>query len=151
MHQNNVRSCPAPPHPHPRAKHQTSEAINPFTAAFAAKPYQQAQNARRMMMMLLSPVLTSASFCCALASASRTLRSCTCRRHLDALDDHRAACATAGVLASRAIPLERALARLCKKGWHSAGTRVAQNVRLADMNLDVPIQDARRMKLFAMR
>ena len=36
-----------------------------------------------------------------------------CRRSLDALGDHRAACATAAVLASRADPSKRALAKVC--------------------------------------
>ena len=70
-------------------------------------------------------------------------RTCACRRPQDVLGDHRTACATAGVLASRAIPLERALARVCRE----AGARVARNVRLADMNLDVPMQDARRIEV----
>ena len=70
-------------------------------------------------------------------------RACACRRPLDVLGDHPAACATAGVLASRTIPLERALARVCRE----AGARVARNVRLADMNLDVPVQDARRIEV----
>ena len=70
-------------------------------------------------------------------------RACTCRQLLDVLGDHRAACATAGVLASRAIPLERALARVCRE----ASARVTRNVRLADMNLDVPVQDARRIEV----
>ena len=39
------------------------------------------------------------------------------------------------------IPLERALARVRRE----AGARVAQNVRLADMNLDASVQDARRI------
>ena len=34
-------------------------------------------------------------------------RTCACRGRLDPLGDHRAACATSGVLASRALPLER--------------------------------------------
>ena len=68
---------------------------------------------------------------------------CHCRGHFDALGDHRAACATAGVLPARAIPLERALARVCRK----AGARVAQNVRLADMNVDAPVQDTRRIEV----
>ena len=62
---------------------------------------------------------------------------------LDALGDHRAACATAGVLPARAIPLERALARVCRE----AGPGVAQNVRLADMNVDAPVRDARRIEV----
>ena len=69
-------------------------------------------------------------------------RHCRCHGHLDALGDHRAACATAGVLPARAIPLERALARVCRE----AGARVAQN-RLADMNVDAPVRDARRIEV----
>ena len=44
---------------------------------------------------------------------------------------------------ARAIRLERALARVCRK----AGARVAQNVRLADKNLDASVQDARRIEV----
>ena len=62
-------------------------------------------------------------------------RTCACRGRLDPLGDHRAACANSGVLASRALPLERAVVRVCQE----AGARVARNVRLADMNVDVPI------------
>ena len=36
-----------------------------------------------------------------------------------------------------------ALARVCRE----AGASVATNVRLADMNLDVPMQDARRIEV----
>ena len=64
---------------------------------------------------------------------------------LDPLGDHRAACATSGVLASRALPLERAAARVCQE----AGARVARNVRLADMNIDVPVSDDRRIEIVA--
>ena len=67
-------------------------------------------------------------------------RHCHCRGQLDPWGDHRAACASAGVLPARAIPLERALARVCRE----AGARVAQNVRLADMNLDA---SARRIEV----
>ena len=61
------------------------------------------------------------------------------------LGDHRAACATSGVLASRALPLERVIARVCQE----AGARVGRNVALAAMNmmnLDVPIRDACRIE-----
>ena len=58
--------------------------------------------------------------------------------------DHRAACAKPGVLASRALPLERA-SRVCQE----AGARVARNVRLADMNIDVPVSDDRRIEVVA--
>ena len=72
-------------------------------------------------------------------------RACACRGRLDPLGDHRAACANAGVLASRALPLERAVARVCQE----AGARVARNVRLADMNIDVPVSDDRRIEVVA--
>ena len=58
---------------------------------------------------------------------------------LDPFGDHRAACATSGVLPARALPLEHAVARVCRE----AGARVARTVRLADMNVDVPVADAR--------
>ena len=74
-----------------------------------------------------------------------TPRTCACRGRLDSLGDHRAACATSGVLASRALPLERAVARVCQE----AGARVARNVRLADMNIDVPVSDDRRIEVVA--
>ena len=41
--------------------------------------------------------------------------------------------------------LERAVARVCQE----AGTRVARNVRLADMNIDVPVSDERRIEVVA--
>ena len=70
-------------------------------------------------------------------------RSCSCRGALDAYGDHRAACSTSGVLASRALPLERAIARVCQE----AGARVGRNVALAAMNIDVPVHDARRIEV----
>ena len=74
------------------------------------------------------------------------LERCCCRRgHLDPLGDHRAACVTSGVLASRALPLERAVVRVCQE----AGARVARNVRLADMTIDVPVSDERRSEVVA--
>ena len=72
-------------------------------------------------------------------------RTCACRGRLDPLGDHRAACANSGVLASRALPIERALARVCQE----AGARVVRNMRLADMNLDVPVGDERRIEVVA--
>ena len=72
-------------------------------------------------------------------------RACACRGRLDPLGDHRAACANAGVLASRALPLERAVARVCQE----AGARVARKVRLADMNIDVPVSDDHRLEVVA--
>ena len=70
-------------------------------------------------------------------------RSCSCRGALDAYGDHRAACSTSSVLASRALPLERAIARVCQE----AGARVGRNVALAAMNIDVPVHDARRIEV----
>ena len=67
-------------------------------------------------------------------------RACSCRGFLDEYGDHRAACSNSGVLASRALPLERAVARVCQE----AGARVGRNVALSAMNLDVPVHDARR-------
>ena len=72
-------------------------------------------------------------------------RTCSCRGRLDTFGDHRAACATSGVLAARAGPLERAVARVCRE----AGARVARNVRVADMNIDVPVADDRRIEVVA--
>ena len=66
-------------------------------------------------------------------------------RTLDQLGDHRSACATSGFLASRALPLEYAVARVCCE----AGAQVAWNVRVGDMNLDVPVIDARRVEVVA--
>ena len=72
-------------------------------------------------------------------------RRCRCHGELDPLGDHRSACATSGVLATRALPLEHAVARVCRE----AGARVARHVRLADMNLDVPVSDERRIEVVA--
>ena len=63
-------------------------------------------------------------------------RHCHCRGQLDPWGDHRAAYATAGVLPARAIPLERALARVCRE----AGARVARGVRLAGRNLEASVK-----------
>ena len=72
-------------------------------------------------------------------------RTCRCRGRLDPLGDHRSACATSGVLAARALPLERAVARVCRE----AGAAVARNVRVADMNIDVPVVNDRRIEVVA--
>ena len=58
-------------------------------------------------------------------------RFCRCRRPLNPLGDHRAACAQSGVLRARGGPLERAAARICREG----GARVTTNTRLADLNI----------------
>ena len=72
-------------------------------------------------------------------------RRCSCHGTLDPLGDHRTACATSAVLATRALPLEHAVARVCRE----AGARVARHVKLADMNLDVPVADERRIDVVA--
>ena len=42
-------------------------------------------------------------------------RGCSCRGPFDEYSDHRATCATSGILASRAVPIERAIARVCQE------------------------------------
>ena len=74
-----------------------------------------------------------------------TERQCRCRRFLDPLGDHRAACSIAGVLGPRGHALERATARMCRE----AGARVSTNVALRDMNLDVLVADDRRIEVVA--
>ena len=69
--------------------------------------------------------------------------TCPCRRRLDALADHRASCPRSGLLRPRAIPLERAAARVCRE----AGATVSTNVLLRDLNLVVERQDDRRVAL----
>ena len=71
--------------------------------------------------------------------------TCRCQGRRDPLGDHRSACATSGVLAARALPLERAVARVCRE----AVAAVARNVRVADMNIDVPVVDDRRIEVVA--
>ena len=66
-------------------------------------------------------------------------RVCSCRGALDA------ACARAGVLGPRSVPLERTAARICRE----AGARVAENVLLRDLNLDAPVLDDRRLEVVA--
>lgn len=70
---------------------------------------------------------------------------CRCGLTLDPHGDHRAACATTGVLRARAAPIERAVARICRE----AGARVAVNVPLSRMNLAVPVTDARQIEVLA--
>ena len=81
--------------------------------------------------------MSSPQFCIALLRRLRmplplAPHRCTCGGVIDALGDHRAACATTGVLAARAPTLERAVAQICRE----AGARVACNVAVADMNVD---------------
>ena len=60
---------------------------------------------------------------------------CRWRGVLDPLGDHRSACAMSGVFASRALPLEHAVASV-----GGGGARVARNVKVAEMNVDVPVK-----------
>ena len=72
-------------------------------------------------------------------------RSCRCRRPLDPLGDHRAACARSGALRSRGCPLERAAARVCRE----AGARVTCNTLVRDLNVAVARFDDRRIEVIA--
>ena len=65
-------------------------------------------------------------------------RKCKCGGDLDTLGDHRAACSTVGVLQTRAVPLERAWARVRRE----AGGRVRANAYLRNLNLlDARVRD----------
>ena len=61
--------------------------------------------------------------------AALVLALCPCRRRLDALGGHPAS-PRSGLLRSRAVPLERAVARACRE----AGATVATKVLLRDLN-----------------
>ena len=61
------------------------------------------------------------------------------------IGDHRSACSTSGFLRSRAVPLERIWARVCRE----AGATVRTNVPLQHMNLDVPTDDGRQIEILA--
>ena len=75
-----------------------------------------------------------------------TERHCRCRRVLDPLGDHRAACPRSGALRSRGCPLERAAAKICRE----AGARVTTNTLLTDLNLpSVDRVDNRRIEVIA--
>ena len=73
-------------------------------------------------------------------------RLCKCGRALDALGDHRAACSTSGMLQTRAVPLERAWARVLRE----AGARTKTHTYLRNLNLlDVGVRDDRRVEVTA--
>ena len=71
--------------------------------------------------------------------------ACRCRRGLDALGDHVAACPRSGVLRSRGGPLERAAACVCRE----AGATVQQHVLLRDLNVEPGRLDERRIEVIA--
>ena len=70
-------------------------------------------------------------------------RRCRCGRLLDSYGHHRASCATAGVLGRRGFAVENAAARICRE----AGGRVSTNVWVRDLDLPVPVNDARRLEI----
>ena len=73
-------------------------------------------------------------------------RSCRCGRLLDAFGHHRAVCSRSGVLGRRGFSLESAVARVCRE----AGARVATNLVVRDVDLDVPnAHDNRRLEVVA--
>ena len=75
-----------------------------------------------------------------------TARHCRCRRPLDSFGDHRATCATSGALRSRAGPLERAAAWVCRE----AGARVRTHVLVTDLNVTTTSRlDNRRIEVIA--
>ena len=71
--------------------------------------------------------------------------ACRCRRPVDPLGDHRAACPRSGILRSRGLPLERAAARVCRE----AGATVACNVLVRDLNIHPDRLDDRRIEVIA--
>ena len=108
-------------------------------AARCSPPYPRGLNTTWAMTSSVSPC--SGACVCPCPPA----RECRCGGELDILGDHRAACATAGVLVRRAVPVERVVARICR----GAGGRVATDVFLRELNLGLPITDARRLEVVA--
>ena len=103
----------------------------------------QSAASRSAPRMKQSPSRPQSSECCCCAA-------CAYRSHSLLESVHAVDCLTRWVtieqpvpLASRALPLERAVARVCQE----AGARVARNMRLADMNLPLPVADARRIEI----
>ena len=77
---------------------------------------------------------------------SRFCNGRRCRRELDSLGDHRAACPKSGRLKRRSIPMENMIARICREG----GARVRTNVLVRDLNIgNVDIEDGRRIEVIA--
>ena len=70
-------------------------------------------------------------------------RACRCGRLLDVFGHHRASCALAGVLGRRGFAVESITARICRE----AGGRVSTNVLVRDLDLPVPVNDARRLEV----
>ena len=70
-------------------------------------------------------------------------RTCRCGRVLDVFGHHRVSCAMAGVLGRRGFAVESISARICRE----AGGRVSKNVLVRDLDLPVPVNDARRLEV----
>ena len=78
--------------------------------------------------------------------AARYCEQRACGRRLDALGDHRAACAISGRLKKRATPLERCWARV----FREARATVTENRMLRDTNLPgIRANDGRRLEVVA--
>ena len=60
-------------------------------------------------------------------------------RGLDVLGDHRSACATSGVLATRALPLEWAVARVCREAGAREAGAPATHTRMLTRSPDGPL------------
>ena len=80
--------------------------------------------------------LTSELFRIVLFRRLRMPRACRCGRSADALGDHVNACPTSGVLRTRAVP-----------GQLSASAVRQAGVLPCEMNLDVPVSDARCVEI----
>ena len=122
-----------PPHLHFPPNHALDEAVGPRLARCCSGkrgllPAVPSTSAPRMTMLQCLRIPLQ------LAPGS-------CHPH----GDSRAACATFGVLSTQALPREHAVARVCRE----VGAKVARHVHLADMNLDVPITDERRIEVVA--
>ena len=75
-----------------------------------------------------------------------TKRLCSCDRLLDFRGHHRITFARPGILSRRGFALESAAARVCRE----TGARVATNVIVRDMDLNVPnARDERRLEVVA--
>ena len=70
---------------------------------------------------------------------------CECGDALDTFGRHRAACPRSGRLRTRAVGLERTLARVCRE----AGATVRYNTKLRDMNVAVAAEDERAIEVLA--
>ena len=68
-----------------------------------------------------------------------------CGAPLDVNGRHRAACPLSGCLKTRAAPMQRVIARVCRE----AGATVRLNTMLKDMNVGVKAGDERRIEVLA--